>query len=371
MTQVETVTRDARSYRQGLVLGLTMAEVSLLLVFALLIALAALWHSERQKRKALEGSQVPSQQQSAVDPRLLERLRDAMTATSRDKAAKALEHLSNGRDLEPLTGAEKDLVTEVRRQQSGAAPGVISDQWRTLTRAAQNVNTLDGTMDLGEAASRALPGEKDPKRLGGLIEKGIASEKKGEHDWPPIINLGYAKDCFFEIGKAELTPCFETKLRAKVPELVDIAERYRVKTIEVIGHTDEQKIIQRNSNLDALLFDVVHHRASVSSLIPADNAGLGLARATAVVRVLMLEERLKGYTLLPLSGGQLIGVDDALTKGGGGDDRERRRIAADHMHSAACSLLRAGDPCTGQELRNISKNLVFFAPRTTHSNIHG
>src|ERR1700720_1866920 len=103
MTQVETVTRDAGSYRQGLVLGLTMAEVFLLLVFALLIALAALWHSERQKRKALEGSQVPSQQHSAVDPRLLERLRDAMTATSRDKVAKALEHLSNGRDLEPLT----------------------------------------------------------------------------------------------------------------------------------------------------------------------------------------------------------------------------------------------------------------------------
>jgi hypothetical protein len=61
-------------------------------------------------------------------------------------------------------------------------------------------------------------------------------------------------------------------------------------------------------------------------LIPADNAGLGLARATAVVRVLMLDERLKGYTLLPLSGGQLIGVDDRLTKGGGGDERERRRI---------------------------------------------
>jgi hypothetical protein len=55
-------------------------------------------------------------------------------------------------------------------------------------------------------------------------------------------------------------------------------------------------------------------------------AGLGLARATAVVRVLMLDERLKGYTLLPLSGGQLIGVDDRLTKGGGGDERERRRI---------------------------------------------
>jgi flagellar motor protein MotB len=326
MTQVETVTRDARSYRQGLVLGLTMAEVFLLLVFALLIALAALWNSERQKRKALETGQGQSQQQSAVDTRLLEGLRDAMRASSRDKVVKALDHLKNGRDLEPLTRPEKDFVTEVRTQQSGATPGVISDQWRTLTRAAQNLSALAGTMDLGEAVRGALPNEKDPKRVEGLIERGIASEKKGEHDWPPIINVSYAKDCFFEIGRAELTPCFETRLRAHVPELLDIAARFGVRTIEVIGHTDEQKIIPRNSNLDALLLDILHHAGNVSSLIPADNAGLGLARATAVVRVLMLDERLKGYTLLPLSGGQLIGVDDRLTKGGGGDERERRRI---------------------------------------------
>jgi flagellar motor protein MotB len=326
MNEVETVKQDARSYRQGLVLGLTMAEILLLLVFALLIALAVLWHAERQKRKALEDAQGQYREESANDRGLLESLPSAVQATSRDKVAGALEHLRNGRDLEPLTSPEKDFVTEVRRQQSDAAPGVISDQWRALTRAAQNVNTLNDTMDLGEAVRTALPGEKDSKRLGGLIEKGIASEKKGEHDWPPIINVSYAKDCFFEIGKAELTSCFETRLRARVPDLLALADRFRVRTIEVIGHTDEQQIIPRNSNLDAFLLDVLHHGTSVSSLVPADNAGLGLARATAVVRVLMLDERLKGYTLLPLSGGQLIGVDDTLTKGGGGDDRERRRI---------------------------------------------
>src|SRR5215813_10636155 len=64
--------------------------------------------------------------------------------------------------------------------------------------------------------------------------------------------------------------------------------------------------------------------------IPHDSttydAGLGLARAVAVVQVLRSDPRLNNYTLLPLSGGQLIGVDDQLTLGGGGDDRERRRI---------------------------------------------
>jgi outer membrane protein OmpA-like peptidoglycan-associated protein len=299
MTQIETIRRDARSYRQGLVLGLTMAEVFLLLVFALLIALSVLWHSERQKRKALENQQGLFQVESAV----------------------------NGRELEPLTRAEKEFVTEVRTQQSGAEPQAISDQWRVLTRAGRNVNSLAGNMEVAEAVREALPDEKDQKRVRGLIEKGLASEKKGEHDWPPIINVSDAKDCFFETGKAELTPCFETRLRtAIVPQLLSLAERYGVKTIEVIGHTDEQKIVPRNSNLDTLLLEVLRHSGNVSSLIPADNAGLGLARAAAVVRVLSFEEGLKGYTLLPLSGGQLIGVDDRLTKGGGGDERGRRRI---------------------------------------------
>jgi hypothetical protein len=152
---------------------------------------------------------------------------------------------------------------------------------------------------------------------------------KGEHDWPPIINLSEAKGYFFEKGKAELKPEFETHLRVViVPLLLERVRQYGVSTIEVIGHTDEQKIAPRNSNLDASLLDTMRNDAgNVSNLIPADNAGLGLARAAAVVRVLLAsDERLKSYNLLPLSGGQLIGVDDRLTSGDGGDEPERRRI---------------------------------------------
>jgi hypothetical protein len=322
MTHVETVKRDARSYRQGLVLGLTMAEVFLLLVFALLIALATLWHSERQKRRALEQGQ-PSVENIA-DRRLLSDLKGAVAATSRDSVANALGHLRNGRKLEPLSSAEKEFVDQVRTQQSDSSPEAISDQWRQLTRAARDPNGLGKNLDVAEAVNQAIPEEKDRSRAGSLIQRGLAAEKQGEHNWPPIINLAYAKDCL--IGKAELTPCFETRLRAHVQELVETAEKFNVRTVEIIGHTDEQKILPRNSNLDALLLEVLRHSGNVSTLIPADNAGLGLARAAAVVRVLSSEPKLKGYTLLPLSGGQLIAIDDTLTSGGGGDEPERRRI---------------------------------------------
>src|SRR5215475_8098673 len=103
MTQVETVTRDARSYRQGLVLGLTMAEVFLLLVFALLIALAALWSSERQKRKELENHQGLPPIGSIADRRLWDDVNDAIRATSRDKVTKVIGDLRNGDDLDTLT----------------------------------------------------------------------------------------------------------------------------------------------------------------------------------------------------------------------------------------------------------------------------
>jgi hypothetical protein len=53
---------------------------------------------------------------------------------------------------------------------------------------------------------------------------------------------------------------------------------------------------------------------------------LGLARAASVMRILTQDDRLKEYIVLPLSAGQLINVGDKVTAGGGGDDKERRRI---------------------------------------------
>ena len=45
----ETIGRQTASYRQGLVLGLTMAEIMLLLVFCLLIAVGVALASQRAK----------------------------------------------------------------------------------------------------------------------------------------------------------------------------------------------------------------------------------------------------------------------------------------------------------------------------------
>src|SRR5690349_18291385 len=65
-----TINRQKSSYRQGLVLGLTMAEIMLLLVFCLLIAMAAFLKHEQKKfddkQKELEQQQAQSKQNQAV-----------------------------------------------------------------------------------------------------------------------------------------------------------------------------------------------------------------------------------------------------------------------------------------------------------------
>ncbi|HXW27909.1 MAG TPA: hypothetical protein VEK55_00990, partial [Xanthobacteraceae bacterium] len=45
-----TISRQTASYRQGMVLGLTMAEIMLLLVFCLLIAVGVSLATERARR---------------------------------------------------------------------------------------------------------------------------------------------------------------------------------------------------------------------------------------------------------------------------------------------------------------------------------
>ncbi len=111
-----------------------------------------------------------------------------------------------------------------------------------------------------------------------------------------------------------------------ITRLLDIADSFDVDVIEVIGHTDEQPVANHASNLDRYLSSVTLAGTDAAVLQWSDNAGLGLARALAVVKVLASDARLAAFRILPLSGAQLIDTDGRLTRWEGGDVRERRRI---------------------------------------------
>jgi flagellar motor protein MotB len=149
----------------------------------------------------------------------------------------------------------------------------------------------------------------------------------GEHDWPPIITLSEADRYSFKVGSAELSDSFRRLLTDDVvPKLRELIEKYKVNVVEVVGHTDEQSYKTTNpSNLDSGLPRVFNDGMPIAQLTPADNAGLGLARAVSVARALSADKRLAGIIVLPLSGGQLID-DDHMTRWAGGDIPARRRI---------------------------------------------
>ena len=88
--------RQSSSYRQGLVLGLTMAEIMILLIFCLLITMATFLKREQTKRQEAE-QQVRVERVSSMaehnmvmaikqNPELYERLRSEVVTSSGAKA---------------------------------------------------------------------------------------------------------------------------------------------------------------------------------------------------------------------------------------------------------------------------------------------
>jgi hypothetical protein len=141
--------------------------------------------------------------------------------------------------------------------------------------------------------------------------------------------MSEADGYYFRTRSAELSPAFRDTLLNETPrEILDYIRKYDVDVIEVVGHTDERPLQGRQfSNLDRDLTAVLNNTAGVVSLIPADNAGLGLARAVSVVSVLRQSLLLAGYKIIPLSGAQLVNTDETLALDGSLEDvQQRRRI---------------------------------------------
>jgi flagellar motor protein MotB len=281
--------RQDKSYRRGLILGLTIAEIMILLIFVLLMALASsLANRDKRLQAANDGT----------DSRLVEAIQSAYPkASSSDDYYKELVRAIEARELVDKLG-----------------PAAARD------KLAQDA-------DLGRRVreSAAQAGAADPYRFAERAVTRAAAGKKGE--WPPFFSLSEAGGYYFESGKATLRPDFEQKLRSTItPLLKRNIDDYGVDVVEVIGHTDEVPMVGQ-SNLDALLIPASASRTSIESLRSTDNSGLAMARAVAVVRLLRADPRLSGTTILPLSGAQMIVPTDKVADGSAAQsDQLRRRI---------------------------------------------
>ena len=327
------ILRQSSSYRQGLVLGLTMAEIMILLVFCLLIAMAVFLRVEQDKRelaeKELRQERVERNSERALVTRvkqnlaILDRIQDAVGSDDPGTVDQYWRELVESHDI------------VARLTTSGTPASQLTD--RVAEAAALKARGIDaGTAlrdeDIVASIEKALPNVRDratgSSEITNIVARGLQSRSSSGHQWPPIIKLSEAAGYHFNSGSAELSPRFRSDLAGPIPaQILDLIKQYDVDVIEVVGHTDEQPVGTRESNLDRELLPVLRNSANIASVVPADNAGLGLARAVSVVSVLLQNKALSGYKLLPLSGAQLINNDETLAiSGTAGDVLERRRI---------------------------------------------
>ncbi len=291
-----------RGHRRGVVLGLTMAEIMLLLLFCMLLVSGAVLQDRDQRLAEAQG-------------RIGELLASNPKAATAEEVRRAAAEQN---ELKRLREEHKQLLELIPAPDRQAADAAISDEtWRELVLA----------QEIGQA----------------MVQHGVTltealqyTEARGEtstaspngHSWPPIITLG-SDEFRFLTNSAELSVDFQHRLESDVAlQVRDLLDQYGVDVVEVIGHTDEQPIKStQESTLDKMAIPVLNGDAPITSLVPVDNAGLGLARAIAVANVL---ERALGDTnakIIPLSGAQLVLPGDEVSKGlTPNDDRERRRI---------------------------------------------
>ncbi len=218
----------------------------------------------------------------------------------------------------------------------------LPPDWKVLVPDGTGTERTDGPKQSNDAMPR--PPETKPKpgltidvlckKLGIPEEQCVAEnadealKSAGRHNWPPIIPLKEADGYYFVVGSAQPSPDFAIKLRqAIVPEIVGYAKEFQTDVIEVVGHTDDQPIQGMVSNLDTLSFDVLLRGEPAAKLRASDNAGLGFARAVAIVQILNSDERLKKFIILPSSSAQVVDTFGKLANGSSsGDVKQRRRI---------------------------------------------
>lgn len=285
--------RDDKPYRRGLVLGLTMAETMILLVFALLLALTTSLSARDQRISKLETLLVNADLAGQLMEVIHRQFPNASTFDEYFKELKAV--FVAAEQMKVLTGESSDPKTLMEDARLGAK----------LRQAAQEAG---------------VPVDDYAKR----IKTALSQKPSG---WPPFINLSEADGYFFASGRAELKPEFQQALETRtIVKLKGIIDQYNVNVVEVIGHTDEVPM-KGDSNLDDQLIGASQGHHAIGGLISGDNAGLGMARAVSVVKVLRADSRLAGITILPLSGAQMIvPIDHPADGTQTGDTPNRRRI---------------------------------------------
>ena len=318
-----------RHYRKGVLLGMSLAEVFILLLF--LFSFVVL--SDRVPAPVISSATMAS---GRVGTPFSYQITASNSPTSYGATG-----LPSGLSINTATGAIIGTPTT-----EGVFPVTISatnaggtgQATLTLTIEAAGEpevptpNESDGVFPPADSTQTSA----DPSMSEGLVADSPQEDEfpaeSASSKWPPIINLYEAGGYSFPKGQASLSAEFVEDLNGPiVSRLLGYIEEYRrkdimVDVVEVVGHTDEQPV-RGYSNLDEQLVDVMRGSGVPDRLSAADNVGLGMARAAAVAQVLRPAMESQGVKVIAYSAGQTIEQGDKISEGQDvGDSARRRRI---------------------------------------------
>lgn len=170
-------------------------------------------------------------------------------------------------------------------------------------------------------------------------------QEEGDHSWRIVIPLEDTDGYSFESGQSLPNEEFVKKFNGKA--VVDILSHLdqhgkNIDLIEVVGHTDEVPVKEddRDTEIDYYIKDFVNDYivnagrippvSRIQALAHADNAGLGLVRATVVAAMIAhaIRDRHPDVEVHPLSAAFLINTDGTLAAGklNRNGQKSRRRI---------------------------------------------
>ena len=357
MMDSTSINAEGQGYRRGVIFGLTMAEVLLLLIFCLLLFLKLIndrMEEAEKKRDELKDKNVELEK-SVSDLQEDLTVLESYLATTEPQSNQSdfVQQISQSASLLEVFDPEKtsELTTLLKEDPRALEKIKIAtdDQWAELTTKTQfnvseelyqtlsalneeQVQNLMGNADIAantppsalqDMTSKPAPPTPDESYRDELaaqvtideLEKLAAGRMTEEgNNWPPIISLPDAENFSFEVGSAKLTDGFKVQLRSNIADqILETLQQYDADVIEVIGHTDLQRMRQgiytTNLDAEALRFFTSENDFTLSA---KDNAGLGYARALSVTKQLKNIPELKDYTILPYSGAQLISPDETI-----------------------------------------------------------
>ena len=160
-----------------------------------------------------------------------------------------------------------------------------------------------------------------------LLTISIAALARANNEKPPLLRLTEKESFRFGTGSYALNSQFKAALDSRLPWIKEQIIKYRIDSVEVIGHTDGQPS-PGSSNLD-LLLPKAGGSANMKGYQSGSNTDLGLLRALAVSNYLkskLAASGIKDVTVRPYSAGSLIATDGSYTPADTKDRADRRRI---------------------------------------------